>query len=47
MFLICRRYSVYKALAGLFLDKVILCYCWARVWRDWLRTATGRPELEA
>ena len=45
--LMCDRYSVYKALARLYPGRIIPVYGWSHVRRDYRRTGTGHPCLQA
>ena len=46
VYVVCDRYSAYKALAKRF-PNIVLCYCWAHVRRDYIDCAASRPQLKA
>ena len=45
VFVVCDRYSAYKALARELAGKVILCWCWAHQRRDFIECAAGQEAL--
>ena len=45
VFVVCDRYSAYRALARELAGKVILCWCWAHQRRDFIEGAAGQKAL--
>ena len=45
VFVVCDRYSAYRALARELAGKVILCWCWAHQRRDFIEGAAGQEAL--
>ena len=45
VFVVCDRYSAYRALARELAGKVILCWCWAHQRRDFIEGAAGQDAL--